>query len=219
MNNPRISQKVLTYRDRKPEGYFMSKKTFAGIVKKAEKVGYSDPQAVAGKAYWQTVKAKYREDHKRNPGGLSMKISYDTKHKLYFATLKHLGKSYEFEAPTKRELWLKIAAMTKSNPKKKSNRASNGPHDQDNAIPNKADNIKSMVEIYGQALETHARKGKNSAFPHQEFVHDWNQPGTKILGLPAGTQVCLPDGDVYNLTTRCIIMVSNKHDLWDLFQQ
>jgi hypothetical protein len=90
---------------------------------------------------------------------------------------------------------------------------------QDGAEIGTADQIGGMVEIYGQALETHARKSSKSCFPGQEFVHDWEKPGTKIYGLPAGTILQLPDGDDYKLTTRCILMCSPKHDLWDLFKQ
>ncbi len=84
---------------------------------------------------------------------------------------------------------------------------------------NPPDNIPSMVEIYGQALETHARKGNSSLFAGQEFVHDWEKAGTKIFGLPAGTIISLPDGDSVTLDQRTVIMINKKEDLWDLFKQ
>ena len=82
-----------------------------------------------------------------------------------------------------------------------------------------ADEIKGMVEIYGQALETHAVKGSNSKYAGEPFVHEWEKKGTKIYGLPAGTIMILPDGDEYELSTRGVLMMSNKHHLWDVFEQ
>ena len=84
---------------------------------------------------------------------------------------------------------------------------------------NPTDSIPSMVEIYSQALETHAMKGSNSLFPGQEFVHEWEKAGTKIFGLPAGTIISLPDGDSVTLDKRTVIMLNKKEDLWDLFRQ
>ncbi len=84
---------------------------------------------------------------------------------------------------------------------------------------NPADPIPSMVEIYAQALETHAVKGSSSLFPGQEFVHEWEKAGTKIFGLPAGTIISLPDGDSYTLNTRTVLMQNKGSDLWDLFRQ
>ena len=72
---------------------------------------------------------------------------------------------------------------------------------------NPADPIPSMVEIYAQALETHAVKGSSSLFPGQEFVHEWEKAGTQILGLPAGTIISLPDGDFVTLKRRTVIMI------------
>ena len=77
---------------------------------------------------------------------------------------------------------------------------------------------KGMVEIYDSALETHARKGDDSVFPKEEFVHDWEAEGTKVLGLPKGTIIQTPDGDRYKLKNRDVLM-DGKKDLWDLFEQ
>jgi hypothetical protein len=84
----------------------------------------------------------------------------------------------------------------------------------------KKDPHPGLVEIYDQALETHARKGRRSAYPGEEFVHHWESPGTRILGLPRGTRLQTPDGNAFELTSRSVLMDSRKgKDLWDEFRQ
>jgi len=78
----------------------------------------------------------------------------------------------------------------------------------------------SMVRIYDRALEIHAQKGKDSNYPNEQFVHNWEDKTTEIFGLPKGTVISLPDGDSYELKSRSILMDNKKgHDLYDVFQQ
>lgn len=61
-----IPKKVLPWRRRQREGSIMKPSTFEEIRRKAAASGeYEDPTAVAGKAYWMTVRKKYRERRKR----------------------------------------------------------------------------------------------------------------------------------------------------------
>ena len=57
----RVPKKVLEWRERQTPGRIMRPETFQRIVREAEKRGARDPEAVAGAAYWRTVRAKYRE--------------------------------------------------------------------------------------------------------------------------------------------------------------
>lgn len=64
-SNPAIPAKVLAWRETLPKGSIMSPSTFVDIAKAAKKKGYKDPTAVAGKAYWTTLMAKYRKAHRK----------------------------------------------------------------------------------------------------------------------------------------------------------
>lgn len=156
--NIKIPAKMLAWREKQKHGSVMRPSTFKKIEQKAKKAGYMFPKAVAGSAYWKTLRAKYRDakyrDSKKNP---------------------------------KRKINLPIGSS-------------------------------SMVEIYSDALETHGKKGPNSIYHGQEFMHKWETPGTKILGLPTGTKIELPDGNAFELTTRSVLM-DGKKDLWDDFEQ
>ncbi len=68
IDNPRqrIPEAVLRWREKQRKGRIMSPSTFRKIELAAKKAGYDDPKAVAGKAYWETLKAKYRRA-KDNP--------------------------------------------------------------------------------------------------------------------------------------------------------
>jgi hypothetical protein len=59
--NGHIDPKVLTWIEKKPRGSIMRPETFKKIIETAKKKGYSNPQAVAGRAYWKTAIAKYKE--------------------------------------------------------------------------------------------------------------------------------------------------------------
>ncbi len=70
--NPSIPRKVLSWREKQKKGSIMRPSTFKRIEKEAKKAGYTDPKAVAGKAYQTTLMAKYRAAHsgtKLNPKG------------------------------------------------------------------------------------------------------------------------------------------------------
>jgi hypothetical protein len=58
------SKKLLKWRKKQPEGTIMDPSTFEEIKKKAAATGATDPEAVAGAAYWKTAKAKYKESKK-----------------------------------------------------------------------------------------------------------------------------------------------------------
>lgn len=57
---PKISKRVLTFRERQRRGAIMHPGTFAEIEREAAAGGARDPRAVAGAAYWKTLAAKYR---------------------------------------------------------------------------------------------------------------------------------------------------------------
>ena len=52
---------LLAWRSRQKRGAIMRPSTFKRIKRKAKAKGATNPTKVAGKAYWQTAKAKYRE--------------------------------------------------------------------------------------------------------------------------------------------------------------
>lgn len=56
----KINKEILKWRQKQRPHAIMSPETFEEIKKRAKKAGASNPEAVAGHAYWQTVKAKYR---------------------------------------------------------------------------------------------------------------------------------------------------------------
>ncbi len=58
---PRKGKDILSWRSRQKSGEIMTPETFEKIKRSAAARGYRNPEAVAGAAYWKTVKAKYRE--------------------------------------------------------------------------------------------------------------------------------------------------------------
>ena len=58
------SEKLLKWRRRQKRGAIMSSKQFKEIERDAAASGASDPAAVAGKAYWNTARKKFRERKK-----------------------------------------------------------------------------------------------------------------------------------------------------------
>lgn len=66
---PRKGEGLLAWRSRQGRGEIMSPETFEEIKSKAKKrygIGEERAEKVAGKAYWATAKAKYREAEKRD---------------------------------------------------------------------------------------------------------------------------------------------------------
>ena len=55
------TKKLLAWRKRQKPGAIMKPSTFKTIERKAAARGYSNPEAVAGRAYWTTAKAKFRK--------------------------------------------------------------------------------------------------------------------------------------------------------------
>lgn len=60
----KVPKKVLRWRERQRKGRIMRPSTFKRIEREARRRGATDPTAVAGAAYWKTVRAKFR---RRNP--------------------------------------------------------------------------------------------------------------------------------------------------------
>ncbi len=58
-----VSKKTLKWREKQPRGAIMKPSTFNQIKEKAASKGAKNPEAVAGKAYWNTVKSKYKKSH------------------------------------------------------------------------------------------------------------------------------------------------------------
>ena len=50
----------LKWRSKQKKGAIMKPSTFKAIEKKAKAEGATNPKAVAGKAYWDTVRSKYQ---------------------------------------------------------------------------------------------------------------------------------------------------------------
>ncbi len=60
----KIPKKVLKWREKQPKGAIMSPEKFESIKKGVAKSGSAtDPEAVAGSKYWETVMKKYHEKH------------------------------------------------------------------------------------------------------------------------------------------------------------
>jgi hypothetical protein len=57
----KVPEKILAWRRRQKPGKIMKPSTFKEIERKAREAGYDDPKAVAGAAYWRTVKAKHKK--------------------------------------------------------------------------------------------------------------------------------------------------------------
>ena len=64
----RQGEGALAWRSRQKRGAIMKPSTFEKIKEKAKQAGATNPEAVAGKAYWQTVKAKFKERKKHSSG-------------------------------------------------------------------------------------------------------------------------------------------------------
>lgn len=56
---------LLAWRSRQKRGAIMKPSTFEEIKRKATAGGATNPEAVAGHAYWHTVYAKFRKKKKR----------------------------------------------------------------------------------------------------------------------------------------------------------
>ena len=63
--NKSESKALLKWRKKQKKGKIMSPKTFDEIKSKASAKGYDDPEAVAGRAYWNTAKAKFKKRKKK----------------------------------------------------------------------------------------------------------------------------------------------------------
>lgn len=59
----KIGKKVLKWREKQAPGAIMKPSTFSKIEKKAAASGATNPEAVAGSAYWKTAMAKYHKKH------------------------------------------------------------------------------------------------------------------------------------------------------------
>ena len=57
----KIARKMLQWREKQARGAIMKPSTFKDIEQKAAASGATDPAAVAGAAYWNTAKAKYKK--------------------------------------------------------------------------------------------------------------------------------------------------------------
>ena len=54
---------LLKWREKQKRGAIMEPSTFAEIKESAARGGATNPEAVAGAAYWRTAKAKYQSHH------------------------------------------------------------------------------------------------------------------------------------------------------------
>lgn len=58
---------MLAWRSRQAPGAIMKPSTFQGIEQEAAASGATNPKAVAGKAYWNTAKSKFKRNVKGCP--------------------------------------------------------------------------------------------------------------------------------------------------------
>lgn len=63
---PRRGKGMLAWRSRQEPGAIMRPAIFERIERRAEAAGARSPEAVAGAAYWQTARAKYRQRKGKN---------------------------------------------------------------------------------------------------------------------------------------------------------
>ena len=70
---PRKGAGLLAWRSRQKRGEIMKPSTFEEIKRKAAAGGVTSPEAVAGKVYWRTARAKYRK------GTISKAVSREQK--------------------------------------------------------------------------------------------------------------------------------------------
>lgn len=60
----KMSEALLDWRAEQPPSAIMKPSTFESIRKRAAKAGATDPEAVAGAAYWRTAEAKFKKRKK-----------------------------------------------------------------------------------------------------------------------------------------------------------
>lgn len=60
-----VSKALKAWRGRQKRGAIMKPETFEQIKRKAAASGARNPEAVAGAAYWETAKAKFRKRKKK----------------------------------------------------------------------------------------------------------------------------------------------------------
>lgn len=65
---PRSGKGMLAWRSRQKTGAIMKPSTFETIKAKAGREGATDPEAVAGAAYWKTAEAKYHHKTEKSDG-------------------------------------------------------------------------------------------------------------------------------------------------------
>jgi hypothetical protein len=58
-----VSKAMKEWRNKQKRGGIMKPSTFAKIKAKAARSGATNPEAVAGAAYWRTAKAKFKRKH------------------------------------------------------------------------------------------------------------------------------------------------------------
>lgn len=73
---------------------------------------------------------------------------------------------------------------------------------------------KSPVHIYGETEKIFMRKTRGP-YKGKRFVHDFKK-GVEQVGFPRGTVLKTPDGKMFRVTTRSV-MLTGKKDLWKRF--
>lgn len=117
--NPTIPRKLLEWRAKQPEGAIMSSKTFDNIVKAAMKKGLSKIIAtkIAGKAYWQAAKARYKAAMKKNPGTKWHEIQEKGSEKLRDLAITESNKQYFQGKIAAHKHSKEVSTLLKINPK------------------------------------------------------------------------------------------------------
>jgi len=112
-----INKKVLNWRSHQKKGSIMKPETFKEIEKEGDKeYGKGHGAAVAGAAYWKTVKAKYRTKHESTSEGFLNYVLNENE--ILKNEIKSIKKEIKIakekgELGTVRNLWTELKALEK----------------------------------------------------------------------------------------------------------
>lgn len=75
-----------------------------------------------------------------------------------------------------------------------------------------------MPRLYASTHSITMRKGKDSAYPGQNFEHTFSKSNpVENFGIPAGTTIILPSGWRTRVTTKSVLLTGKK-DIWGLYR-
>lgn len=206
--NPEIPEEVLEFREKVPKGKIMKPSTFKAIEKKAKRGKYKKPRAVAGAAYWKTVKAKYRQA--LHDYVVKEILRGDRPYQRIADDLVRItkgGLTWGQANKFVKEVWNEMGGMKKNFDPSLFTTITAGITAGTLASKKLGKYMKNpprgAVEIYDDILAIEAQKGKSSLWPNENFRHDFKARKGKasIFGLPDGS-----------------LLVKGKKRLWKKFK-